>query len=39
MTGGLSRRKTYAVWLGKPETGMPIPVEQMSPVMKMRRFE
>ena len=31
-------RGTYAVWLGKPETGMPIPVEHMRPVMKMRRF-
>jgi hypothetical protein len=24
--------------LGNPETGIPIPVEQASPVMKMRRF-
>jgi len=31
-------RKTNAVWLGKPETGMPIPAEQMRPVMKIRRF-
>ena len=29
---------TYAVWFGKPETGIPIPVEQTSPVMKMSRF-
>ena len=30
---------THAVWFGKPETGMPMPVEQMRPVMKMRRLD
>lgn len=30
--------KTYAVWFGKPETGMPIPVEQIKPVRKTRRL-
>lgn len=29
---------TYAVWFGNPETGIPIPVEQIKPVINMRRF-
>ena len=28
---------THACWLGKPDTGMPIPVEQIRAVRKMRR--
>ena len=31
-------RKTYAVWFGNPETGMPIPVEQIRPVRKTSRL-
>ena len=30
--------ETYAVWLGNPETGMPIPAEQIKAVIKIRRF-
>ena len=28
-------RDTHAVWFGKPETGMPMPVEHSRPVRKM----
>jgi hypothetical protein len=35
---GKAKQKTYRVWLGKPETGIPIPVEQTSQVVKMSRF-
>ena len=30
--------KTYAVWFGKPDTGMPIPVEQINAVRRIIRF-
>lgn len=29
---------THAVWFGNPDTGMPIPVEQISPVKKMSKL-
>jgi len=28
----------HAVWFGNPDTGIPIPVEQISPVKKMSRL-
>jgi len=34
----MTSKKTDAVWLGNPETGIPIPVEQINPVMKMSKF-
>ena len=30
--GGGHVKSTYAVWFGKPDTGMPIPVEQIKAV-------
>lgn len=29
--------RTYAVWFGKPDTGIPMPVEQRRPVKKIKR--
>jgi hypothetical protein len=35
----VQRSRTHAVWFGNPDTGIPIPVEQINPVKKMSRFE